>query len=262
MKVVVITGSSRGIGYGLADAFLDLGCRVVVSGREEETTRAAIGRLTANHGDENLFAQPCDVRKHEQVQSLWDASQERFGKVDIWINNAGVANQMSEVWNLSPAEIDKVIGTSLVGAIYGSMVAMRGMREQGYGSLYFMEGMGSDGRKHAGLTIYGTTKYGLRYFIESLVKETQDAPVIVGSISPGMVVTGMLEDQYKDNPEGFESAKRIFNLLADRVETVTPWLAEKILANDKKGSRIVWLTRGKLLRRMISSIFRKRNLFE
>jgi len=262
MKVVVITGSSRGIGYGLADAFLDSGCSVVVSGRSQETTQAAMLKLMDKHGDGNLFAHPCDVCHFEQVQSLWDAVQERFGKVDIWINNAGVANLMSEVWQLSPAEIDRVVGTTLLGAIYGSMIAIQGMLKQGFGSLYFMEGMGSDGRKHAGLTIYGTTKYGLRYYIESLVKETRDTPVIVGSISPGMVVTGMIEDQYRENPEELERAKRIFNLIADRVETVTPWLAEKILANDKKGTRIVWLTRRKLLGRMINSIFRKRNLFE
>ena len=262
MKVVVITGSSRGIGYGLADALLDLGCSVVVSGRSQETTQAAMVKLTDKHGDGNLFAHPCDVRDSEQVQSLWDAAQERFGKVDIWINNAGVANLISEVWQLSPADIDRVVGTTLLGAIYGSMVAIQGMLKQGFGSLYFMEGMGSDGRKHAGLTIYGTTKYGLRYYIESLVKETRDLPVIVGSISPGMVLTGMIEDQYRENPEELERAKRIFNLIADRVETVTPWLAEKILANDKKGTQIAWLTRRKLLGRMISSIFRKRNLFE
>jgi NAD(P)-dependent dehydrogenase (short-subunit alcohol dehydrogenase family) len=262
MKVIVITGSSRGIGYGLADSFLARGHAVVVSGRGQETTQLATEKLAEKYGGENIVAQPCDVRVPEQVQSLWDAAQERFGKVDIWVNNAGVANLMKEVWRLTTEEIDRVIGTTLSGAIYGSVVALRGMLQQGFGSLYFMEGMGSDGRKHPGLTIYGTTKYGLHYYIESVVKETQDTPIIVGSIRPGMVLTGMLEEQYQENPDELERAKRVFNLLADRVETVTPWLAERILANEKKGAQIVWLTKHKLVGRMLASVVRKRNLFE
>jgi NAD(P)-dependent dehydrogenase (short-subunit alcohol dehydrogenase family) len=261
MKVIVITGSSRGIGYGLADSFLSMECSVVVSGSTQESTKVALDKLKEKHADENLLGFPCDVRASEQVQALWDAAQERFGKVDIWINNAGVANLINEVWKLSPEEIDRVVGTTLIGSIYGSIVAIQGMLKQGFGSLYFMEGMGSDGRKHPGLTIYGTTKYGLRYYIQSVVQEAKDTPVLVGSISPGMVVTGMLDDQYRDNPEELERAKRVFNLLADRVETVTPWLAEKVLANDQKGAQIVWLTKPKLLARMISSLFRKRDLF-
>jgi NAD(P)-dependent dehydrogenase (short-subunit alcohol dehydrogenase family) len=262
MKVIVITGSSRGIGYGLADSFLDRGHAVIVSGRGQETTQLATEKLAEKYRDEKIVGQPCDVREPEQVQNLWDSAQEHFGKVDIWINNAGVANLMKEVWRLTAEEIDRVIRTTLSGAIYGSVVALRGMLQQGFGSLYFMEGMGSDGRKLPGLTIYGTTKYGLHYYIESVVKETQDTPIIVGSISPGMVLTGMLEEQYQENPEELERAKRVFNLLADRVETVTPWLAERILTNEKKGTQIVWLTKRKLVGRMISSVFRKRKLFE
>jgi NAD(P)-dependent dehydrogenase (short-subunit alcohol dehydrogenase family) len=262
MKVIVITGSSRGIGYGLADSLLDLGCSVVVSGRSQETTGTAMQKLTQKHSAANILSQPCDVRFPEQLQSLWDAAYSHFEKVDIWITNAGVANFMSEVWQLPAAEIDMVVGTTLLGAIHGSVVAIQGMLKQGFGSLYFMEGLGSDGRKLPGLTIYGTTKYGLRYYIESLVKETQATPILVGSIQPGMVLTGMLEDQYREKPEQLQRAKRVFNLLADRVETVTPWIAERILSNDQHGSQIVWLTRRKLLGRMVSSIFRKRNLFE
>jgi NAD(P)-dependent dehydrogenase (short-subunit alcohol dehydrogenase family) len=261
MKAIVITGSSRGIGYGLADSFLSMECSVVVSGSTQESTKVALDKLKEKHGQETPFGFPCDVRSLEQVQALWDAAQERFGKVDIWINNAGVANLINEVWKLSSEEIDRVVGTTLIGSIYGSAVAIQGMLKQGFGSLYFMEGMGSDGRKHPGLTLYGTTKYGLRYYIDSVVKETVDTPVIVGSIRPGMVVTGMLEDQYRENPDGLEGAKRAFNLLADRVETITPWLAEKVLANDQNGAQIVWLTKTKLIARMLSSIFRKRDLF-
>jgi hypothetical protein len=77
-----------------------------------------------------------------------------------------------------------------------------------------------------------------------------------------MVVTDFLTQQYEERPEDWESAKRIFNILADRVETVTPWLAHKVLANDKTGVRIAWMSRGKTMGRFLAAPFRKRDLFE
>ena len=71
-----------------------------------------------------------------------------------------------------------------------------------------------------------------------------DTPVIVGAIRPGMVATDMLLQQDRDRPDRWEEAKRIFNILADQPETVTPWIADRVLANTKNGARIQWLSRG------------------
>lgn len=262
MKVVVITGSSRGIGYGLADSFLDLGCAVTISGSSHESTNDAVRKLTDKHNNEKVFGHPCDVRDMETLQALWDAAVDRYGKVDIWINNAGISHPTKEIWKLDSEAVENVVQITLLGAVYGSMVAVRKMLDQGFGSLYNMEGMGSDGRKHAGLTIYGMTKYGLHYFTESLVEETRGTSLIVGSIRPGMVATDMLKEGYRDRPKEWEKDKRIFNLIADRVETVTPWLAKQILSNQKTGATISWMTKRKMLLRMISIPFKKRDLFD
>ena len=88
MKTVVVTGSTRGIGHGLADAFLARGCCVVVSSRRPDAVEAAVTGLSAKHEPQRVFGQPCDVRRFEQVQALWDAARARFGSVQIWINNA------------------------------------------------------------------------------------------------------------------------------------------------------------------------------
>jgi short-subunit dehydrogenase len=155
-----------------------------------------------------------------------------------------------------------VVGTNLIGAMYGSKVALRGMLDQGFGGLYNMEGLGSDGRKVEGLALYGSTKSGLRYLDECLVRETQGTPVLVGALRPGMVVTDFLTKQFEGRPEEWERAKRIFNILADRVETVTPWLAHKVLANDKNGVCISWQGTWKVIGRFLAAPFRKRDLFE
>jgi hypothetical protein len=76
-----------------------------------------------------------------------------------------------------------------------------------------------------------------------------------------MVVTDLLTQQYRDRPEDWERAKRVFNLLADRVETVAPWFADQVLANTRSGIRFRWLNTGKMMGRFLSAPFRKRDLF-
>jgi len=262
MKSIVITGSTRGIGLGLAAAFLARGCAVAVSGRTAATVEEAVTQLAAAYSPERVTGQACDVRHFEQVQALWAAAVERFGRVDVWINNAGLGNVQADFWEQPPEQVRAVVETNVVGAMYGAQVALTGMLAQGGGSIYNMEGLGSDGRKVEGLTLYGTTKYGLAYLTDALAKEVKDTPVIVGALRPGMILTDLLLGQYQDRPEAWEQAKGVFNLLADRVETVAPWLAEQVLANERNGARFKWLNPLRLAGRFLTAPFSKRNLFE
>ena len=261
MKTIVVTGSTRGIGNGLVTSFLDLSCAVVVSGRTTEGVERAVAELSAAHGDVRVFGHPCDVTDYGQLQSLWDAAKGRYGRIDIWINNAGVGNPQMDFWELSPELIDSVISTNLIGAMYGSKVALTGMLEQGHGALYNMEGLGSAGPKVAGLALYGSSKAGLRYLNESLVQEVKGKGVLVGALRPGMVATDFLLNQFEGRPEEFERAKRIFNILCDRVETITPWLAQRVLENDKNGALISWQSSWRMMSRFLTSPFRKRDVF-
>ena len=125
-----------------------------------------------------------------------------------------------------------------------------------------MEGLGSDNRRVGGLTLYGSTKSSVRYLTDALAEEVKGTGVIVGAFSPGMVVTKFLTGRFEEGSEEWEEAKRIFNILADRVETVTPWLAEKAYRNKKNGVRFNWLTRGKVTSRFFAAPFNKRDLFK
>ena len=86
---IVITGSTEGIGFGLAQSFLSLGCRVVVSSRTPAKVTAAVERLSAAFDDSRVSGRVCDVTDPASLQALWDAAIQRFGTVDIWIYNAG-----------------------------------------------------------------------------------------------------------------------------------------------------------------------------
>jgi short-subunit dehydrogenase len=136
------------------------------------------------------------------------------------------------------------------------------MIKQNSGELYNMYGFGSDGRKGDGLTLYGATKYGLKYLTEALTKEAKDTPVLIGSLSPGIVITDLWDDLYEGMPERKEKSKKIVNILGDKVETVTPYLAEQVLQNDKSGAKIAWLTGPKAFWRFATAAVNKRNLFE
>ena len=258
MKVIVVTGSTRGIGFGLVNSFLNLDCQAVLSGRSAESVDTAKTKLLEQHDADRILAHPCDVTQPEQLQGLWDRATEHFGKVDIWINNAGIANDLASLWEVAPEQMAAVVNTNVLGSMFGSRVALNGMLAQGNGALYNMEGMGSTGRKQAGMAVYGTTKAAIRYLNDALILETDGMPVIVGSLSPGMVATALVFDQFREQPELWQRSKRALSVIMDDVETVTPWLAQRVLRNEKHGARIAWLTRRKLAGRFMSAPLSRR----
>lgn len=262
MKKVIVTGSTRGIGRGLAESLLEQGCAVLIHGRTQAHVDAAVAELRDQYGVDRVLGYACDVREFEALQSLWDGAASDWGVVDIWINNAGIGQWTDKSWAFDPAVPEEIITVNLLGAIYGSMVAVRGMLKQGAGAVYNMEGMGSDGRRDVDLNFYGTSKYGLDYFTQGLAQELKGTPVIVGALRPGMIMTDLVLRQYQGRPADWARAKRIFNIISDRVETVTPWLAEQVLTNRRNGVTIAWLSRWKLFWRFLSAPLSHRNVME
>lgn len=253
-RTVVVTGGTRGIGLGITRALLERGHRVAVCGTDTER----IEKLRAELPDTALLV-PADVTDRAQLQALWDATRARFGRVDLWINNAGITHTRTPMWELPAADAEKVVATNLLGAINGSAVAIAGMADTGGGHVWNMEGLGSDGRMVPGLSVYGASKRALTYLTKALAKEVP-AGVSVGLLSPGMVVTDLLTHGYAD-PEELAKARKIFNILADRVETVAPWLAEHAVARPRNGAHVRWLTTPKVIGRFATAAFRRRDLF-
>ncbi len=261
MTTIVITGSTRGIGSGLAAEFLKRGCSVVVNGRSPGAVAQAITNLAERGMLDRVWGQPGDMTHYNQVQQLWDSARSHFGAIDIWINNAGVAHPDLKFWELPPEQIDKTVNINLIGLMYGCRVAINGMLAQGHGFIYNMYGFGSTGMLRPGMSIYGSTKRAVNYFTEALVKELKGQPVKIGSLSPGMVITDLVSEQYQERPEEFERARQVFNLLGDRVENVAPHLTDLILANDKSGAALRHMSTPKMMTRMITGKVRKRDLF-
>lgn len=212
----MITGSTQGIGLGLAKEFSARGHQVLVCGRDSQRVSSAVATMQAETG--TVLGQVCDVADKSAVQSLWDCAKSEFGSVDIWINNAGLARTVWPILDVTQTDLESMISTNVLGTMNGCRVAARGMQEQGRGKLFNMLGGGSNGEYFRGLGIYGSTKRGLDYFTDALQKELKDSGVIIGKIRPGMIITEAVVREARDNPEYFEQSRKAMNTLVDTVE--------------------------------------------
>jgi short-subunit dehydrogenase len=148
----------------------------------------------------------------------------------------------------------------MLGEMLGTKVAMSGFLQQGYGALYNMEGMGAQRRRGVkGLSIYGATKAGLRYFNDSIFLEVENNEIIIGAIQPGMMLTEMITDQYLNRREEWEKLKGIFSFISEKPEIVAEWLADKILNNTKNGVRFTYGGMLRMITRLVRNQFRKQS---
>jgi NAD(P)-dependent dehydrogenase (short-subunit alcohol dehydrogenase family) len=257
----VITGSTRGLGLRLARELLSRGCAVVVSGRQIVSAEKAAARLRAEFPGSEVHAFGCDVRLADQVDALWTASVAALGRIDHWVNNAGIGQAMFPIWQLQTADIEEVVTTDLLGVLYGARTAMTGMVAQGGGAIWFMEGHGSDGRIRSGLSVYGAAKRALRYVAHSLAREAAGTGVKVGTLSPGIMITDFTMARLdRGDAASWQRTRKIFDILADTPETVAAFLVPRILAARKNGAHIAWLTPGKIMLRFMTAGLTRRHV--
>ena len=261
MKNVVITGSTRGIGFSMAREFLQAGCNVTLSGRGEVLAEAPRAALSPFEGKYIYIS--CNVQKKASLQQLWDVSLAKWGRIDIWINNAGQNTPHKFSWETDETYTENVIKTNITGLIYGSQIAAAGMIKQGHGAIYSMEGLGSNNLIQIKTILYGTTKRALTYFMKGLAKELEGTGVIAGRLSPGM----MLTDFITKSPDGEQSEviadekfKKIFNILGDKPETVAKFFIPRIINNTKNDAHVAWLTNRKASWRFMTAVFRKNRM--
>ena len=209
-KSIVITGGTRGIGLGMAKEFLSRGHNVVITGTSEESVARGLKDIGENS---NVIGVPCLVENTDSIEKVWDKAIERFSTVDVWINNAGAATSRNGLEELSYDEITRTIDTNLTGTILATRIVSSRMLKQGSGQIYMFEGFGSNGQLQKGISVYGSTKRALRYFTAAAANEFKDTPIVIGSISPGIVTTDLLLRSSKSSEKAWEKAKKVLNVL-------------------------------------------------
>lgn len=183
-QVVVITGASMGIGEALARAFLSEGARVVLSARDLARLEEARRRV----GDiDRTAAFVCDVRDRNQIEALANSVEDRFGRIDIWINNAGYG-LLASVASMSMDECRAVFETNLFGAIECMQAAVRIFKTQGRGTVINISSIvGHLPVPHMGA--YSATKHALNAISQAARLELESSGIRVISVCPGRIRT-------------------------------------------------------------------------
>lgn len=184
-KTAIVTGSSKGIGYAIAEAMAREGANVVISARDDAEVQAAAKRLDAL-GSGNVAAVRCDMRKHDDVRQLVQAAMD-LGGLDVLVNNAGVG-RFGTVDGMSPEHWQQVIETNLTGVYYACHEAIPQLRARGGG---WIINIGSLAGKNpfAGGAAYNASKFGLLGFSEAMMLDVRDEGIRVCCIMPGSVDT-------------------------------------------------------------------------
>jgi len=255
-KTIVITGSTRGIGYGLAEKLLDRGHQLVING----TSEAGVGervKALKEKGFE-LVGVAGDITKESCIQSIISTAVESFVKIDIWINNAGIPQSQKYFHELDNLEIESLNSVNITASMKATKAAILHFMEQGFGKIFNMEGFGSDGRIMEKLTLYGTSKRAINYFTKSVSREVKGEGIQIGILSPGMVRTDFLTGAMSTGtPEEQAKNEKVFDILAEDVDVVTEFLANRILKSTKQYDRIEFLTKRRLFPKIVKLIFVK-----
>lgn len=181
-QVIVITGASSGIGLATAKCAAKRGAKVVMAARSEEATKKIVDELNSA-GGEAIFV-PCDVSKKEQVEQLARAAVDRFGRIDTWVNNAGVSiyGRLDEV---SEEDSRQLFETNFWGVYHGSLAALPYLKEHG-GALI---NLGSEVSEAVVPLqgMYAASKHAVKGFVDALrveIEQLDEAPVSITLIQP------------------------------------------------------------------------------
>ena len=232
-KVVVITGSTRGFGYTIAETLLPSGAKVVISGRTQDALDQALASLSSLG---TVAGHLCDVREEKQVYALAAFAVETFGRLDVWINNAGYSAAAGMMLETQPAHAIDMFLTNDMGTLYGAQAALHYMRNQGAGTLVNMYGNGSFLRPASPTGLYGATKAWVTSFTRSLSKELDNTGVQLVGFSPGMMLTDMLSNPVVIGERGKSMMKRydfVLRLLANDPAKAAEALIETLQTNQK-----------------------------
>jgi NADP-dependent 3-hydroxy acid dehydrogenase YdfG len=212
----IVTGASSGIGAAIATRLVSEGLQVVGCGRREERV-AEILAAADSTGNQSL-AVACDVRDETSVRQLFAATRDRFGGVDVLINNAGLGH----AGTLSEGRVDdwrEMLDVNILGLCLCTREALADMRARGrFGQIIHIGSMAGQ-RVPPGAGFYGATKHAVRALTESLRLELREHgdPIRVGEICPGYVETGFAEHYFKSADKAHETYSRFKVLAADDI---------------------------------------------
>jgi 3-oxoacyl-[acyl-carrier protein] reductase len=203
-KVAVITGGGSGMGQEAARIFALAGARVVVADIDQAGLAATLSKVRESGG--NVTSHRVDVARREAVEALADAAVAETGRLDIWINSAGIA-YLHSLLETKAEEAERTIAVNMMGTYWGCMAAARIMREHGGGSIINVSSAGGS-KPVPGLAVYGMTKAAVNSLTWTSAMELGTYGIRVNGIAPGWIDTPMTSQLYRDDSGRIDPVKR------------------------------------------------------
>jgi NADP-dependent 3-hydroxy acid dehydrogenase YdfG len=194
-KTAVVTGASSGIGEATVRLLAGEGCNVVLAARREDRLRALAAEL-----GEGALAAPADVRDPDACAALVARTLERFGSLEILVNNAGLGLYGS-IADGDPEDWRKMFEVNVLGVLYVTRAAVRQMLRQGAGDVAFVSSLAGRRVPRADGTVYAATKHALGAIAEGLRMDVHDKGIRVINVEPGLVRTEFPESSYPSAEE-------------------------------------------------------------
>lgn len=213
-RVAIVTGGTKGIGKAIAKRLLEQGAKVAVCSRSEKDVRDCIQELGKAVGD-SIAGRVCDVGNLQQVEQLMKFTSERFGGIDILINNAAVG-LFADIREITPEQWQQVIDTNLTGVFYCCREAIPHLKKRGGGYIINISSLAGKNPFKGGAA-YNASKFGLNGFSEAIMQDLRYDNIRVSYVMPGSVNTNFghheasHESAWKLAPE--DVAEVVVNLL-------------------------------------------------
>jgi len=194
-KICVVTGAGRGLGRAIALAFAAQGAEIVLAARSRGELEAAAGEIAAT--GRRALVQPTDVTRPAALAALADAAVAAFGRIDVWVNNAGgftrEPGSTAEWLEVTEAGWDAMLALNLKAQIFGAQAAARAMRQSGGGVILFMSSIDSLYAAPGGEGIYGACKAALNNVTQTMAVELGQYGIRVNAIAPAVVETPLTQ---------------------------------------------------------------------
>lgn len=194
-RACIVTGAARGIGKGIAQRLLEEGARVWICDVREDGLRQTVAELSA-FGE--IAGEPADVSKRDQIQAMIDAVVARWGRLDVMVNNAGIAHWATFL-EIDDADWDRILDVNLRGTFLCSQIAARQMVAQGTGGAIVNIASTNGLRGQAGLAPYGASKAGIINLTRSAALELGEHGIRVNALCPGTVWNEMSAESGMDD---------------------------------------------------------------
>lgn len=221
-RVAVITGASHGIGSGLAARFSELGLRVGMCARKRPEPPPAADR-------QRVVTMSADVRDAADLEALTASVTERFGRIDLWVNNAGVIDPIGKLADVDPGKVANHVAVNVVGVANGSRAFARHVRRRPGGGVLVNMTSGAATTVYVGWAAYCASKAAVEHLTAVVAEEERGEGLRAYSLAPGIVDTDMQARVRAASIESFPAVEKFLEAKRNGAFNTTSWVADGVL---------------------------------